>query len=52
MFQTVIDNLIKPITDFIRKIHFNCKSRCCGDCLEISANIFQRSSTKFDFDKL
>ena len=52
MFQLIIDKLIKPINDFIRKVHFNCKSKCCGSCLEISANIFQRSHTKFDLDKL
>ena len=49
MLDYYFEKLIKPITDFIRKLHFHCKSRCCGDCFEISANIFQRSSTKFDF---
>ena len=52
MFHSIIDTLLNAITEFIKKIHFHCKSRCCGDCFEISANIFQRSNTKFEIDKL
>ena len=52
MFDYVIDKLIKPITEFIRKIHFHCRSRCCFDCIEITANVFQRSNTKCDLNKL
>ena len=52
MFDYAIDKIIQIISDFIRKIHCNCKSRCCWDCMEVSTNIFQRSCTKRNYDKL
>ena len=43
MIFTIIDSLLKPIHEFIKKVQFHCRSRCCCDCFEVSASMFQRS---------
>ena len=52
MLFYLFENLINTLTGCIRKVHCHCKSRCCWDCMEISTNVFQRSNTKYDINKL
>ena len=46
MISYIVESMLKPIHEFIRKVQFHCKSRCCCDCMEVSAVIFRRSCSR------
>ena len=52
MLFYLFENLKITLTGCVRKVHCHCKSRCCWDRMEISTNVFQRSTTKYDINKL
>ena len=52
MLDFYLEKIFNAISGCVRRVHCHCKSRCCWDCMEISTNIFQRSNTKCDINKL
>ena len=48
----MLDYLIHKLQDLFKKVHCHCRSRCCGDIVDITTNIFQRSTTKIDITRL
>jgi hypothetical protein len=48
----MLDHLIEKLEIVFRKVHCHCRSKCCGDFVNITTNIFQRSNTTIDLTSL
>ena len=56
MFECVTDpmleNILKPWAEFLKKLHIHIRSKCCCDCVDVVVNVFQRTNSRHPISSL